>query len=497
VSGGVVLGGVIAIGALLHLNFFGLFEPDELDRWEQPVARDLVEPPGDPFDVESLEEFVTFLDEELNDLFEEGPPAYTQDQADAWADELQPIVERVSGREFVSPPVLRVVDRSTLATALARHVREAYEAYLPALSDDYLDRYFAALSAWESVAMLGVYDPVDKVLYVVPTNVRAVMAAMDLDEHHYEPFVKLVVAHELTHALQDQVIDLSVTPPLGHTPDGQQAFQATIEGHAVFVEELVGAELSVGDSSVAMARMLSAGALPIDDPWFADICGAVNVVYEEIYLGGRDFIAHHHLSGGMDRVWEILAAPPAQTSMITRPDTYSPQAVWRPEFYRALKGIETVFGDDWKRNLNTRLNQFDLHGMYASLDGEQRDRLVATIEHARMMTLLRWPGGGNATLYVLILGDVADVEPFYEILDPTWDTAEPPGALAGLEADVNRFIVHDHEDAEEGESPHYMVHARRGRVIIDLRTFGGGLTEADLARVVESLLARLEVVVAP
>jgi hypothetical protein len=227
-AGVAVIGGLLAIGALVQFDFFGLFEPD-FDRWQKPVPRELIEPRGDPFHLEDLEAFISEMDERSSGLFREGPPAYSQREADSWAAELGPIVETIRGRSFLAPPVLRVVERKALASALARHVSEAWEGFLPALSEEYRERFFAAMAALESVSVLGLYDPADGVLYVVPANVRGVMASADLDERHYEPFLKLVVAHELTHALQD-----------GDTADARQAFQAVLEGHAVFVQELVG-----------------------------------------------------------------------------------------------------------------------------------------------------------------------------------------------------------------------------------------------------------------
>lgn len=469
VAGGVVVGGTLAIVVLTQLDFLGLFEP-ELDPWQQPIARELVQPQGDPLHIEDLEAFISVREGQLGDLFKEGPPVYLQAQADSWAAELSPIVERVCGRAFKAPPMLQVVDRPTLAAALSGRVREQYEGFLPALPEAYLDRLFRALAAWESVALLGVYDHVDDVLYVVPSNVRAVLAAFDLDERHFEPFVKLVVAHELTHALQDQEIDLTSPPPWGHTPDGWQAYEATVEGHAVFVQELVGSALGIDDTSVEISRMLAAGAVPVEAPWLADVSRTVAVLFEEIYLGGRDFIAHHHGATGMDGVWGILAAPPPQTSMITSPGTYAPEPRRGAECLEALRGIEKAFGAGWKTRHSERLNAFDLHGMYASLDGTRRDRLVASIEHMYVATLSRWPDDGNATLYVTVL---RNVEAYDETL----------GSLTAL-----------HEDAGGDGPASTALHVRRDRLVVDLHTVDSGLGREDHARIVEFLLETIQAV---
>ena len=51
VAGGLLLGGITLIGALAYVDFFKLFSPQDLARWEQEVAPSLSEPPIEPFDV--------------------------------------------------------------------------------------------------------------------------------------------------------------------------------------------------------------------------------------------------------------------------------------------------------------------------------------------------------------------------------------------------------------------------------------------------------------
>lgn len=485
VAGGIVVGGALAIGALLQVNFFGLFEP-KLEHWQQPPPRELVEVQGDPFGLDDLEGFIAEYDEKLAGLFEEGPPAYSQAEADAWVAELMPIVERVCARNFKSPPVLRVVDRPALAAALSKSARFGYEDALPAMPDTYRNRLYAALAAMESVALLGMYDPLDKVLYAVPTNVRAALAAFDVDARHYEPFVKLVVAHELTHALQDQHLGLAWWR--GRGPDARHAFRAAIEGHAVFVQERVAAGIGIDDTSVEISRMLSAGNVPIESEWFDEIESAVRVLYEEIYLGGRDFIAHHHEAAGMDGVWRILEAPPAQTSMIASPGTYAPKPRGDGAYPRALSDVDEVFGRGWRTIVSRRQTALDMHGRYASLEKTRRDRHVASIEIMHVITLRRWWDVGQATLHLIVL---REVEPYDEIVVSSWSGAVQPQALLGLEADVNLFVTGVREGAED-DRPRTRLCARRGRLVVELSAIGGELSDEDYTRIVESLLDRLK-----
>ena len=95
VSGGVLLAGVAIIGTLLYLDFFGLFRPDDLSRWEATGPPSFSEPEEDLFGMEDLEEFLGEFDEDLAAMMKEGPAAYTSEQVERWVEELLPIVERV------------------------------------------------------------------------------------------------------------------------------------------------------------------------------------------------------------------------------------------------------------------------------------------------------------------------------------------------------------------------------------------------------------------
>ncbi len=485
IAGGIVVGGALAIGALLQVNFFGLFEP-KLEHWQQPPPRELVEVQGDPFGLDDLEEFIAEYDEKLAGLFEEGPPAYSQAEADAWVAELKPIVERVCARKFKSAPALRVVDRPELAAVLSRSVRFWDGDVLPVMPDTYRNRLYAALAALESVALLGLYDPLDKVLYAVPTNVRAVLAAFDVDARHYEPFVKLVVAHELTHALQDQHLGLAWFR--GRGPDARHAFRAAIEGHAVFVQERVGAELGVDDTSLEISRMLTAGNVPVESDWSQEIESAARVLYEEVYLGGRDFIAHHHDAAGMDGVWRILAAPPAQTAMIASPGTYAPKPEGGRAYPRALGDVDEVFGRGWRTIASRRQTAFDMHGRYASLEKTRRDRLVAGIELMHVITLRRWWDVGHATLHLIVL---REVEPYDEIIVSSWGGGAQTRAMPGVDADVSLLVTGAREGAVD-DRPGTRLCARRGRLVVELSAIGGEMSDEDYARIVGSLLDRLK-----
>jgi hypothetical protein len=502
VAGGVFLGGVFVIAALYSMDFFGLVRPDdELSRWTRPRDPSLAEPVGEPFGLDDIEAMAPYVDEHLRGLFAEGPPAYSLEQAEAWAAEIIPLVEDVCDRTFESPPAIRVGSRAELADVIARDAHAQYRAAASWLQGPGLDRMVAEYSAYLSTALLGLYDPQGRAINLAPTNVRAIMQAEGIDERHFEPFVKLVIAHEVTHALQDQELDLAVTRPPATAGERIVAWQAAIEGHAEFVQDAVGARLGLSASALEMGRMLSAGAVSPDDPEFDACRRAVGVQYEEIYLGGRDFMAYHHEQGGPERLWEILAAPPRDMSVINRPSIYGADGSRLIDYFNVLQGLEKHFGDDWDHHQNTWVSPSELHSFYAMLDRDDRERVVGSIEHVQMLTPFRYPGTQSASITLLVLRSEADVEPFTEAVsragvaegDP--EAAPEAGGLPGVEADDVRRWQTAYDDGSGGVSEYGGVSVRRGRVIVDIRWIDHEMSDEAAAGLVNTVFERYRSIV--
>lgn len=147
------------------------------------------------------------------------------------AGELLPEAERISGLEAAAPMALARRSRDELAGYLegqldeqlprgrAQRLAAAYRR-LGLLPDTLRLRPFLRKLYMEQVA--GYYDPAADTLFV-----------MDGAEGER---LRTVLVHELVHALQDQRVDLdSIGQALDEENDRSTAFQAAVEGHAMYV----------------------------------------------------------------------------------------------------------------------------------------------------------------------------------------------------------------------------------------------------------------------
>jgi hypothetical protein len=144
-----------------------------------------------------------------------------------------PIIERATGKTFLTPPKLEERDKDEVRAFLERRFNEetpalelagvegAYKRF--GLVPEELDLRQTLLDLL-SEQVIGYYDPAEKVLYVV--------------KGAREDYLSTTISHELVHALQDQHFALDSLARITSDNDRQMAAQAVAEGHAVW-EQLV------------------------------------------------------------------------------------------------------------------------------------------------------------------------------------------------------------------------------------------------------------------
>ena len=290
------------------------------------------------------------------------------------------LVERLSGRQFLVPPVVelateqafgvmlreesalinRAVHRDTAPELRERIVREAHQGILPGL--------------------LGKYGVFEDKLFLVAENLREV--ATELGESEAD-VVTLVLAHELVHALHDQHADLASLVARLPDRDALWALMATSEGLANWVEGRLADELGLGAVHEEMNRLQG---------WTEE--GPLNPESFEIWsrygLGSR-MIAHHFAEGGLERVWAVALAPPSLTRGLFRPETWpSHRAPPALDYASVLRGTEQlVTRGDWLVAISV-LGEGPLFAeAYGAGDPARVDAVIGHIEEAWLLEAVR------------------------------------------------------------------------------------------------------------
>ena len=164
--------------------------------------------------------------------------------------------------------------------------------------DDDLSGYVDAVAS----DVAGAYDTKTEKLYVIRDAIPDDQAV-----------VEVTIAHELTHALEDQVFELKEADAL--SGDRALAYSALTEGSATAVMIQFAAERNL------------LGQLLLSDPGTSDIEDVPPVLQAQLvfpYLAGQEFVQALRRAGGD---WDLVGVaeredPPASTEQVLHPQRY-------------------------------------------------------------------------------------------------------------------------------------------------------------------------------
>jgi hypothetical protein len=213
------------------------------------------------------------------------------------------------------------------------------------LKKSLLDLYAAQVAA--------LYDPKLKKM-ILTESLGAGTAVAALDFVRRRDFVgEMVLAHELTHALQDQHFSLESKLGPSDNDDKDLAFHAVAEGDATLsgFGYLLGGvdEKSLGDIERDVQGDL--------EETRSTLSGAPEALVEELlfqYYGGVSFVSRILKERGWAAVNRLYASPPLSTEQILHPEKYfsSPDPPMKIE----IKDLSALFSG-WKEIENNVLGE--------------------------------------------------------------------------------------------------------------------------------------------
>lgn len=267
---------------------------------------------------------------------------------------------------------------------------------------------------------------------------------------------RMILAHELDHALTDQVLDIPLAPerPAPGTEDSALAQLALIEGDATLAMQLYALR------RVGLLEQLSGlGGAAGAQQQLSGLPHHVRSTLTFPYMQGLAFVCRLHADGGWKAVDRAYGEPPTTTAQVLFPERYeareaavdprdppAPGGTWRAEPRRAMGAAELVWlleapGGDAGRALD---------------DATGRARAWAGGE------LHQWTDGGRtAAALVLVERDgapaplCATVTAWYRSAFPEARpaAAEPGEALAADGAGPDAVLRCDGRDVRLGLAP--------------------------------------------
>ncbi len=294
------------------------------------------------------------------------PSLWAQDEAEALrqaAAQVQKNLEQIYGAAFPQPVRIEVIGRGEVEAILAEELdrdipaeemrfrQQAMRQFglLPPGCD--LRRTILDLFA-EQVE--GFYMPRQRILYLIKGR----------------PFQDILIAHELTHALQDQTYDLyALQKARRRDDDAAAALQAVAEGQAVLA------------MNAYARRFVSLWSMAFDNVvmWLAfasrnaRLRAAPLALREGLffpYLKGTPFVRRAWGKDGLTGSFRLFAHLPESSEQILRPDKYYAKPD-RPTGI-SLSDLAAVLGEDWRCLGEQTLGEFGLIVLARSLGADER-----------------------------------------------------------------------------------------------------------------------------
>jgi hypothetical protein len=229
-------------------------------------------------------------------------------------EEIAHQLETARGHTFTTPPVAEAITGQEMDRRLA----ESFAAYYPKRLYDRRtfawrtigvigpdDDLYHAYSAFFAGEVVGFYDP--------ETGELVYLGSGDLGFSE-----RFTLAHELTHALDDQVFDLTRLDALSTSCQDErgEAALGLVEGSAQYFAAVTMAQdpqIDLTDLLAALADSLTSGEPPAGVPPFLDALELWP------YVDGEAFVAYLAAAGGTGAVDQAFERFPVSTEQVIHP----------------------------------------------------------------------------------------------------------------------------------------------------------------------------------
>jgi hypothetical protein len=224
-------------------------------------------------------------------------------------------LEQIRGFGFEEPVVADPVSQEEIAEGYTEYVETAFPE----------DFYARRSAAWRTIGVIPPGASIrDALLEYGSTQVIGYYDTVTgelkfIGEEDPSPLERITLAHELTHAIDDQRFALERLDTLGAEcrDEELEAAVALVEGNATFFM------LRWAQSFLTPTEQLEVGVeAAAQDPPSGDIPPFISAVQEWPYLDGMDFVARLESQGGVEAIDAAFESPPVSTEQIMHPERY-------------------------------------------------------------------------------------------------------------------------------------------------------------------------------
>ena len=238
-----------------------------------------------------------------------------QADLDAIRDRVIPLIEKHTGRKFKSIPKLEFAHNSRIGRILSSEIEVQIRNQFPSLAKKELEHMASQTASQLSLNLLGKFDLESRVLYILPGMFEILVKKKKIPKDRERQLLELVVAHELTHALQDQYLSLSSLYSRVRDQASLHAISGAIEGHATWIQDEIAKDLhlekAAKDYHDLLPGAVGKGAKLFGQRYQRDL-------YISYYSRGAAFFARLVKSRATQASWTFLEHLPDNSNFLYR-----------------------------------------------------------------------------------------------------------------------------------------------------------------------------------
>jgi|GEM_PF-5900246 len=249
------------------------------------------------------------------DPFAEDAPAYNDLVARSFLIEVEPLVEKHTGWDCHWPVPFRLVTRTQYIDAMLQEIRRKFAALSPGTNPAKIDAAFRPSIEAGSIGLLGRYSSFTKSLYLLPGNLPPALRNIGVEKRFTRDVIELVLAHELTHAVQDSQEHIGDRSETIRNEQQATAWTMIIEGHASWVADCVARDLGLDEAAQRLAQQMTANSHQGADR-------GQSSANTRGYIAGKKFIEAVFAHGGLRAVQALFKNPPLTPDLIENPESF-------------------------------------------------------------------------------------------------------------------------------------------------------------------------------
>ena len=355
-------------------------------------------------------------------------------------EEIERQVVAIRGLEFKTPVDYQVLNRREIKQTMAGKLAEVFS-----------EKEFKDMT--EAMAAVGLLPP-GYPLREKYINLLGEQVAAFYDQHAHKLYMyedasldnaqnRVVLAHELTHALQDQHFGLKRLPlEIKDNDDRAAAASALVEGDAT----LVMSEYMLRNMSKQMLKDSVVSSFTQNMKQLETAPRFLREMLVFPYLRGQEFCAMLFGAGGYEAVSRAYAQPPASTAQILHPQKF--QASPREEPV-VIAWPETRVKNE-KPIADNCVGEMGMRVLFTEwLDAATAERAAAGWRGDRYLYF----AGGRALVWKTVWADEHEAAEFFEaekqLLEKRHTPSSPRATARSYEADAPRFLRLRQTDAHE------------------------------------------------